>query len=99
MLNNKAVIAVDQSGAQGHLVETLKNAVGLITKPYPGGGYAILLVNTTDTNQTVSFPVSDTGETAPTSTFTDLWSNTTTHAATTFSLSIGAYQAALYRVQ
>jgi len=99
ILNNKAVIAVDQSGQQGHLVETLKNAVDLITKPYPGGGYAVLLVNTTDTNQSVNFPVSDTGETAKTSTFTNLWSNAVTSATATFTLSIGAYQTVLYRVQ
>lgn len=98
-LTNKAVIAIDQSGAQGRLDDTVKNAVDVIAKPYPGGGYAVLLVNTTDTNQTVSFPVNVTGETAGSSTFTNVWSDAVAKATTTFTQSLAAYSTVLYRVQ
>jgi alpha-galactosidase len=96
-LENPAMIAIDQSGVQGHLV-TSQGPIEAVRKPDPQGGTALLLVNTSGTRSTFDVPLSRIGVRTGNILVTNIWSGSSFRAINKLRYTVRAHSAALLQL-
>jgi alpha-galactosidase len=97
-LKNAAMIAIDHSGVQGHLV-TRQGSVDAVRKPDPQGGIALLLVNTSGVGRTFDVPLTKIGVSAGQVLVTNIWSGRSFTAVHVIRIPLAAYSASLLQLR